>query len=520
MKLTKSIIVVFAIVSLLTSCFSDLDPKDLGSKAVTSATVYKTTGDYLSGLAKLYASFAVSGQQGPSGNSDISGLDEGFGVYLRELWNCQELTTDEAVIAWNDQTVKNFHWQNWTANDVFIAAMYSREMYTVTISNEFIRVTSGSTDPEIKRYNAEARFIRALAYWHTLDMFGNPPFVTEADKAGAFNPKQTTRAELFAYLDSELTAIESELGAPGFEYGRTDQAALWMLQAKLYLNAEVYINTPKYTEALTALNKIFASGKYSLVSNYILNFSADNHTSTEIIFPITYDGAHTQSYGGMDYIIHAQIGGSMTPANFGLAGGWGGTRTTSSFVGKFSDPSGATDKRAQFYTPGQSLAINDIGTFTDGYAIKKFSNLTAAGGPSASGVPDFVDTDYPMFRLADAYLMYAEAVLRQGTGGTAAQALTYVNQVISRAYGNTSANINSGQLTLDFILDERGRELYWEGHRRTDLIRYGLFTGGTYLWPWKGNAKNGIATDAFRNLFPIPTADITANPTLNQNTGY
>lgn len=505
---------------LMTSCFNDLDPKSLGPKVKTSATVYKTANDFKMGLAKLYASFVVTGQQGPAGNGDISGIDEGFSTYLRQYWNCQELTTDEAVISWNDQTIKDFHWHTWTPNDVFISTTYSRIMYTVAICNEFIRASAGSSNTDVQTFNAEARYLRALAYYHAIDLFGNPPFVTEADKPGAFFPKQTTRAELFNYIESELIAIESELGAPKFEYGRADQGALWMLQAKLYLNAEVYIGQPKYTEALTALNKVIGAS-YSLPTNYRHNFVADNHTSPEMIFAFTYDGLNTQSYGGSVYLVHGPIGGSMGPQSFNIFGvqnPWGGIRTTPDLVARFSLPT--TDSRALFWTDGQSLEINDIGVFTDGYGLTKFRNRKLDGSQADHYHPDFVDMDYPMFRLADAYLMYAEAVLRGGTGGSTAQALTYVNNIRTRAFGNTSGNITAPQLTLDFILDERARELYWEGHRRTDLIRYGRFTGDDYLWAWKGNVKEGASTESFRDLFPIPSTDMGANPTLEQNPGY
>jgi starch-binding outer membrane protein, SusD/RagB family len=505
---------------LMTSCISDLDPKPLGPRVTTSATVYKTTADFKNGLAKLYASFAVSGQQGPAGDSDIAGIDEGFGTYLRAYWNCQQLPTDEAVISWNDQTIKDFHWHTWTPNDVFISAMYSRIMYTVAICNEFVRASAGNTDTEVQRFHAEARFLRALAYYHAIDLFGNPPFVTEADKPGAFFPAQTTRAELFAYLESELAAIESEMGDPKFEYARADKAAVWMLQAKLYLNAEVYVQQPKYTEAITALNKVIA-GPYSLSTNYRHNFVADNHTSPEMIFPFAYDGLNTQSYGGMVYLVHAPIGGSMPVYPlFGVQNPWGGLRVTKAFVNKFPDISGNTDTRALFWTDGQSLEINDIGVFTDGYGITKFRNRKLDNSPATNEHPDFVDTDYPLFRLADAYLMYAEAVLRGGSGGSTSQALDYVNLIRSRAYGDTSGDITLNEFNLNFILDERARELYWEGHRRTDLIRFGRFTGDAYLWPWKGNVKEGVATESFRNLFPIPSADLAANPTLEQNDGY
>lgn len=518
MKIYKSLLtVVVTIMLLMTSCIGDLDVKPIDPNLVTSATVYDSPEAYKQGLAKLYATFALSGQQGPAGQPDIAGIDEGFGNYLRQYWNCQELTTDEAVISWNDATIKDFHWQTWTPTDGFIAAIYSRIMYTVALCNEYIRVTSGNTDADIKKYHAEARFLRALAYYHAIDLFGNPPFVTEEDQPGSYFPEQITRAELFNYVESELLAIEPDLGAPKFEYGRADQAAAWMTLAKLYLNAEIYIGAPKYTEAITALNKVIGSS-YTLSTNYMHNFVADNNTSPEMIFPITFDGLNTQSYGGMVYLVHAPIGGSMPPdALFGVGGGWGGLRTTSEFVDKYP---GSGDSRALFWTDGQTLEINDIAQFTEGYGITKFRNRKLDGSPATHAHPDFVDTDWPIYRLADAYLMFAEAVLRGGTGGSASQALDYVNDLKERAYGDASGNITASQLTLDFILDERARELYWEGHRRTDLIRYGRFTGGDYLWPWKGKVKEGAATESYRDLFPIPAADIGANPTLEQNDGY
>ena len=514
----KSIAILFAAL-MVTSCVKDLNltPKD--PNIVTSLTVYSTPAAYKEGLAKLYATFALSGQQGPSGQADIAGIDEGFSNYLRQYWNAQELSTDEAVMAWNDASIKDFHWQTWAPNDVFIAAIYSRIMYTVALSNEFIRATSTSKDADIMKYAAEARFLRALAYSHAIDLFGNPPFVTEADSPGAFFPKQTTRAALFTYIETELKAIETLLGAPKFEYGRADQAAAWTLLAKLYLNAKTYIGQDKNTECVTYCNKVIAAG-YTLNAKYANNFTADNNLSPEMIFPITNDGQHTQSYGGMTYLIHAQIGGSMSPAKFGVGGGWGGIRTTKALVNKFPDVTGTADKRAMIWTDGQKLDINDIGQFTDGYAITKYSNLTSTGAAAPHAHPDFVDTDYPMFRLADVYLMYAEATLRGGSTGNATTALGYVNAIRTRAYGNTNGNITSAQLTLDFILDERSRELYWEGTRRTDLIRYAKFTGGAYLWPWKGKVAAGASTESYRDLYPIPSNDLGANPTLKQNPGY
>jgi hypothetical protein len=212
----------------------------------------------------------------------------------------------------------------------------------------------------------------------------------------------------------------------------------------------------------------------------------------------------------------------MTPSDYGVGGGWGGLRTTSTFVEKFDDPSGNTDSRAIFFTDGQTLDIEDLNQFEQGYAIGKFKNVTSAG--SVGQDLDYPDTDFPMFRLADVYLMYAEAVLRGGAGGDEGTALTYINMLRGRAYANdptsTEGNISAGELTLDFVLDERARELYWECHRRTDLVRYNKLTGSDYLWPWKGNTQEGSATDSRYDLFPIPSSDVTANPNLSQNPNY
>ena len=175
------------------------------------------------------------------------------------------------------------------------------------------------------------------------------------------------------------------------------------------------------------------------------------------------------------------------------------------------------DRRAMFYTNGQELEINDISQFTNGYAITKYKNLSSTGQPGKNLT--FPDTDFPMMRLADAYLMYAEAVLRGGTGSKAT-AVQYVNAVRRRAYTDTSGDINEAQLTLDFILDERARELVWECQRRTDLVRFGKFTGGNYIWPWKGGVKTGIATSAHRDVYPIPSSDLGSNTNLKQNQGY
>ncbi|MCD4696916.1 MAG: RagB/SusD family nutrient uptake outer membrane protein [Bacteroidales bacterium] len=519
--LTAGFLIIFS------SCFKDLDTVPIDPDIVTADKVYDNPDAYKQVLAKLYAGLAVSGQEGPAGNGDISGIDEGFGQYLRGYWYMQELTTDEAVIAWNDQTIKDLHWQVWSPSDVFITAFYYRIFFQIAICNEFIRETtdeklsdrgvSGQLLTDIGYFRAEARFLRALSYWHALDLFGNVPFVTEEDGVGSFFPEQTNRGSLFSYIESELKSIESIMkGAGQNEYGRADQAAVWALLAKLYLNAGVYIGQDKNTECLTYCNKILNSGVYSLSNEYSHLFMADNDRPVvrkEIIFPIRYDGVYTKTWGGTTFIISAGVGGDMQGSSSGIAGGWGGTRTTSALVAKFPDHTGEIDNRAMFFTEGQNLEIEDIASFNDGYAITKFTNKKSDGTNGSDQT--HADTDFPVFRLADIYLMYAEAVLRGGSGGDLATAQSFIDELRARA-GNAEAY----NLDLQFVLDERARELYWEGHRRTDLVRYGYFSGGDYLWPWKGKVADGIATGSHLDLFPIPSSDIGANPNLSQNPGY
>lgn len=526
MKKILYITTLIAVLSVVaTSCFKDLDTVPIDPDELTSASVYENPDSYIQVLAKLYAGLAVSGQTGPHGNSDISGIDEGFGQYLRGFWYMQELTTDEAVISWNDQTIKDLHYQTWGASDVFITAFYYRIMYQVSLCNEFIRETtdskldergiSGQIRTDIGFFRAEARFLRALSYWHALDHFGNPPFVTEDDNVGAFFPEQIMRPELFNYIESELLAIEGLMKEPRQnDYGRADKAAVWMLLAKLYLNAEVYIGVPKYTECITYCKKIIDAG-YTLEEKYQYLFLADNANLNEVIFAVNFDGIRTRTWGGTTFIIHAAVGGTMNPVDFGIDGGWGGTRTTREFVNIFGQ-NNTSDKRAMFYKDGQNLDIVDIGSFTDGWAIAKWKNVDRNGNPGSHQV--HTDTDFPMFRLADVYLMYAEAVLRGGAGGDIGTALSYFNDIRFRAYGNSNGEVS--QIDLDKVLNERARELYWEGHRRTDLIRFGKFTGGDYLWQWKGFVEDGTATDSKYNLFPIPSSDLTANLNLKQNPGY
>ncbi|MEL6356538.1 MAG: RagB/SusD family nutrient uptake outer membrane protein [Bacteroidota bacterium] len=717
-----------------TACFDDLETTPLDEDVVTADVVYNNVGAYEQVLAKLYAGLAVSGQEGPAGQPDISGIDEGFSTYLRQYWKAQELTTDEAVIAWNDGNIHDYEDQDWNESNEFITAMYNRIFYQISLANEFLRETTdeklsgrgqtGDIAAAVATFRAEARFLRALSYWHALDLFRSVPFVTEEDPVGAFFPEQISASDLFNFIESELLEVEAQLVEPRTnEYGRADKAAAWTLLAKMYLNAEAHVGQDRYTDCVTYCQRVIDAG-YSLEPEYVNLYVADNHLSDEIIFPVLFDGLNTRTWGGMTFMMHAAIGGSMNPAIFGMDGGWGGNRTTSAFVEKFPsvgaggvvvnapvepnntfpllnvpgqyqgwDPANnatalaakgenprqfegyvyfaddldsyefkfavgswdenygdtgadgtleaggdnlvapapgfyrinvdldaltyemtaiqfgligsatadgwdadqdmtydqeagawtitaaltsgeikfranddwalnygdtgadglleeggdniavaqdglyeiklfldrpdytfsveipASDGRALFFTDGQSLEITDVSQFTEGYAITKFRNVTRDGIVGSNLT--FPDTDFILFRLGDVYLMYAEAVLRGGTGGSIEQGVDYINELRMRAYGGTVAgNVQRSDVDLPFILDERARELYWECHRRTDLVRFGQFTNGSYVWPLKGGTLAGTQVPEFRDVFPIPASDLGANPNLRQNPGY
>lgn len=522
---------VLVAATLLVSCHKDLDrfpPND-----VTSEVVYSTEAGYKQVLAKVYGSMALTGNQGPAGSGDVAGIDEGTSDFLRLFWKAQELSTDEAVVGWNDVGIKDFHDMNWSANNPMLNGLYNRSFYIITLANEFIRESApekvtarglGTAADNIRAMRAEARFVRAFQYWVLMDLFANPGFVDESVAIGAGSlPTQINRANLFNYIESELKAIEADLpAAKGNEYGRADKAAAWALLARMYLNAQVYTNTPKWNEAITYSKKVIDAG-YTLMNNYRYLMLADNNVgNTEAIWTLNYDGVKTRNYGGTTFLVNASVNGDNTTYkdSAGL-GGWSGIRATKNlpmlFPG-YPNFSSTPDRRAQFFTQGQNPEIADISKFTDGLGVVKFRNKTRGGAYGSDPGRTFADIDFPLFRLAEMYLVYAEAVVRGGTGGTMTEAVNYFNLLRRRAYGDASGDVTS--INADLILDERARELYWEAFRRTDLIRYNRFTDASYLWPWKGGVAGGTGVPSYRRIYPIPVTEVSANPNIKQNPNY
>ena len=531
-RILKNIALPLLAMFVLASCAKKLDL--FPQNDLTPEKTFSTAAGYKAVLAKVYGGLSITGNQGPSGQPDIAGgLDEGSQVaFMRMFFNCQELPTDEAIVAWNDQTIHDFHNLKVTSGDPFIKGIYARPIYNITLGNEYLRESTdeklasrnivGADATEIKKSRAEVRFLRAFNYWVMMDLFGKSTFITETDLIGTSLPREINRADLFAYIETELKAIDADLApAKTIEYGRVDQAAAWGLLARMYLNAMVYTGTARYTDAVTYAKKVIGAN-YTLSTNYRNLFMADNDKQkNEFIFVATCDGLRTQAYGNTTFFVHAAAGDDHN--DFGVGGGWYGYRATSALGNKFTDRSGATDKRAMFTTSAfqptvAQMEITDVSNFANGLHVNKYRNIRSDGLPVSDANREFSDVDFPLIRLAEMYLIYGEAVLRGGTGGDKPTAITYVNNLRQRAYGNTSGNVSD--IDLSFMLDERARELYWEGHRRTDLVRYGLLTTGTYLWPWKGGVASGTAVDAKYNLFPIPATNRTANPNLTQNPGY
>lgn len=619
----------------MVACHDDLNQNPIDPDSFTEGDVFANVETAKGALAKLYASMALTGQEGPAGQPDIADIDEGFSQYSRMLFMLNELTTDHAVLGWGDSGVPDMHGQYWTASNDFTSAMYMRLAQQVSFCNSFITNAADLEGDEVASFIAEARFLRAFAYYNLIDMYANVPLVTEISTD---LPSQSTRSEVYTFIENELIDIETILpSSQSNEYGRVDQVAAWALLSKLYLNGESWTGVGRYSDCITYSDKVINSS-YSIHTNdlngngsaYDELFLADNDTNgaqREFIYTLNFDGVQSQTYGGTTFLTHAAVGGTMVPADYGIDSGWGGLRTTSALVGQFtaeeidvdalnaslggnlsnwglvgdatenswdgpdmemyevnsnqfsiyatltdgffkfrfdedwgvnygSDLSdgtlqsggenipitagtylvtmdldnltytlteifAASDTRAMFYTDGQSLEIETIPPFKNGYAVTKFKNIDSQGNPGVgTGADNRVDTDLPLIRLPEIFLNYAEASLRGG-GGDISLAVSKINELRTRAFGGTIAgNINVGDLDLEFVLNERSRELFWEGQRRTDLVRYNSFTTNAYLWPWKGNQRNGTAVGDYRNIFPIPSNTILTNPNLNQNPGY
>ena len=546
--------------SLTTSCFGDLDTMPLDETQLVGEKVYSKADGYTGVLAKCYSSLILTGQKGgDGGDGDLEGANEGYSGYMRLMFYLQELSTDDFIMPSSSNGLRkclNLQWD--ASNASVIRWTYQRLYMTIAYCNELLRECTedklksrGLWDQlgdECASYRAEARFIRAYCYATLCDMFGAVPYIDENTGVKDI-PVQWSRKEIFEFAENELKSIDGDLKAPGANvYGRVDRVAAWFLLSRMYLNAQTWIGENHYNDALTYAKKVIGDNHYPLASDYRQIFLADNDQCKEIIWPLVQDGERAQSSAGTNFYVKAFVNGPMNELyNTGIGSrGWGNVRAKTTLVDAFdaddvvfdtNDTWGNNkkDKRAQFMTalPNQVKETWDskgamTSTFTCGCGYIKWRNVTKEDQIPASG-DAYTSIDFPLFRTGEAYLTAAEAILR-GAEGTMDEALRYVNEIRQRAYmsgkyakngvrSDVSGIIGLNELTLDFLMAERQRELASELVRRTDLIRFGKFTKG-YNWDWKNAERLGADVDDHFQLFPIPQTEFSNNPQLKQNDGY
>ena len=559
-KIYFSAIIVSLLCFSLTSCFSDLDTEPLDDNELVSSKVYSTADGYMGMLAKCYSSLILTGQKGgDGGDGDLQGANEGYSGYVRLLFYLQELSTDNFLMPSSSNGLRKMLNMQWDASNAPVVTWtYQRLYMAIAYCNEFLRECTEDKlrarglweemGADCEAYRAEARFIRAYCYAALCDMFGNVPYIDE--NTGVKDvPEQQSRKDIFEYAEKELLDIDSKLkDSHVAKYGHVDRVAAWFLLSRMYLNAETWIKVNRYDDALKYAKKVIEEGNYPLARDYREIFLADNDQCSEIIWPLCQDGQKAQSSAGTNFYVKAFVNGPMNELYQTGVGsrGWGNVRAKTTLVDAF-DPADVpfdvndswgnnkADKRALFMTalPNQRKETWDdnlamTSTFTCGYGYIKWRNVTKNDQPAPQGEA-YTSIDFPMFRTGEAYLIAAEAILR-GAQGTRAQALSYVNEIRQRAYmsgkyakdgvrSDVAGTITDAQLTLDFILAERQRELASELVRRTDLVRFGKFTKGNN-WDWKNGERLGADVDDHFNVFPIPETERTNNPNLKQNDGY
>ena len=547
----------------MTGCVNDLDIPSIDPQSSPSA-------DPMGLLAKCYGVLGLTGQDGGTGNGDLS-LDEGESGFYRTTFNLQELPTDECMWAWQtDPDIPQITMMNWNSSSVRVQWAYTRLTYDITLFNSYL--CQVPEDDANRQYRAEVRFLRALHYWYMLDLFGKSPFKTEFNITEL--PVEYSGNQMYGWLDQELTDIENEMTATGTgvgafndsqNFGRADLGAVYLLHARLALNSVVYSDSinpeTEYRKAIDYCNKIEQSGAYTLSSKekngnsgYAQLFMADNDQNAdamdEIIFPIRQDGLRTRQYSGSLILIAGSRSAAMP--NYGMKESWtclfARKAMTQKFFPSLSNvplvPDGAEtsddqtkaaeldlqygtsvqqlidaagDDRALLYS-GCANGVRTISTeavtdFKNGLSLVKWTNMKSdnTGGQDLS----WPDTDIPLLRYAEVFLIRAEANWRLG-----ADATTVMNDInVLRQRANTRL-FNAGDITEDNIRDEWCREFFMEGRRRSDLVRFGCFTGNKYVWDWKGGTANGTTIDSHFDVYPIPADDIMNNTNLKQNPGY
>ena len=532
--IVKNIIPAVALALGMTACTGDLDVTPINPNLDTEVNI--------NGLFnKCYANIGLPGNGGANGDCDIDGIDGGTSGFVRQMWNANELTTDEAICSWGDDGIQQFCYNTYDASHPMLNGYYARLTTGISYCNHYLEIAADHD----ATMTAEIRFVRALHYYLLMDAFGNIPFATTLTQ-----PVQLSRADAYAWIENELLEAEPNLAdakakkSTDANYGRADKGAAWMLLARLYLNAEVYTGTAQWQKAADYAKKLIDSdyrlnqtGKNGW-SAYQMLFMGDNgetDAAYEAVFPVLCDGLKTTSWAVSLFLMASTYDGDMhsdpndAVATNGTGQTWGGNRARKDLVMKFF-PNGvpgeaqnaqaydikeaAGDDRALFSSEGHTLdnVKGYAGDFKDGYGVAKFLNFKTDG--SAGHDPKFPDADFFMFRLPEAYLTYAEATARLNGNNATSEGIGYLNALRTRAKTATKASY-----TTEDILDEWQREFYFEGRRRVDLIRYNKFGGdNNYTWTWKGGVKEGVKFNANKNIFAIPAEQVKGD--IKQNPGY
>lgn len=499
-------------ISSLTSCVGDLDvnPTDPNTKLELS-----TADEWKGYFGSLYLSLLSS--------NGVSVSDGGAGTFTRSHWNLQELGADCAIMSdnWADPAYYALKTNTVLNDNEWVYAAYSREFFTARQATEFINVADKAKDllgaDEVEAMKAEARVLRGLAYYYMIDLFGRGPWVNDSP-VGA-TPPTYDRKQLFDATVADLKAVIAEGNLKSNTeqaYGRVSKQAAEMLLAKLYLNAKVYTGTAMYAECAEVLKSLVAAFPAGLAPEYKYLFCASNDKyvgNGEILWAVPQKNGEYVTWGGTTYLTAAAYFPSMGAAELLKLGcsaaPWAGLRMR----GELSKAFEPGDKRALFYAGTYNIDVknlNGIGATSDGYICTKYTYTTEDDYTNEAGVVNYeqmCETDYPLFRLSDAYLMLAECELN----GVPCDGQSYMDKVRSRA------GLSPVALTAESLLHERQVELFWEGHRRSDLVRFGKYTGDSYNWSWKGGVYEGAKLAPSRAVYAIPYQYVA---TIGQNEGY
>jgi hypothetical protein len=556
-KFLKIAVFVMAVVSL-TACVHNLNTKPIDPNSSTSFNQDRM-------FTKCYSCMAVIGQSDPGGDSDVEDMDAGMSGFYRTIWYCNDLTTDEAFWIWDDAESRGLPTTDWTGSSDMIRGIYTRLNLNIKYCNHYLKYASRESEEDLNRI-AEVRWIRAFHVFYLMDMYLYAPLITE--ESSEF-PHFLPRHEIYEWLVTELQDVITLLPAQRVEKYRVGKAAAQLLLARVYLNADVYnkynkewVSGKTWQKAYDAATAVINDNpQHSLVTQKIVTdsgfvysayqqlFMGDNHRDEvmkEAIFQIYQDGIYTQSHAGANFLIAGPRIGGMTA--WGIEAEWHALRTSPTLIDKFLKPhkidrATATemiynefdmpaqlkDDRAIFCSDGMNTAeainfnltgamgIGANSNFYESWAGVKFTSVySTASLPKNSPrqSTSWADTDIPLLRLAEAYMIQAEALFRLGdkTG-----ALSIINNTI-RARANA---IPLTSLDEETLLDEWSREFYFEGRRRIDLVRFGRFFGpesDLYRYHWEGRMGKPDAqpfvtgTPEYMNWFPVPSEDKRANP--------